>query len=56
MKVDLAKMSIPHLGKLISDAEDELRKKQVKKLRSQPCQCDRYTCFRCQQLNELDRS
>lgn len=42
--------TVDALDKLIEAAEQKRRVVKVRQLLKQKCDCDRYTCFRCQQL------
>lgn len=53
-RICLGDLSDVSLRKLIKDAESEGRRRAIKKILAQKCQCDRYTCYRCQQLQHLN--
>ena len=50
---DLSELTEAQLKSRIRAAEKELLRREIAALEAQACDCDRYTCGRCQRLMEL---
>ena len=53
MTSKVTKLSNKALERLAADIETEQRRRAIKKLLAQDCQCDRYTCQACVGLQNL---
>ena len=51
--LDLQSYSDSDLSALAKQAQGELRRRAILRALEEECYCDRYTCGRCQRLDEL---
>lgn len=53
LPINVTVFSSDDLAGIVREAQKELRERAIESLLKERCECDRYTCYRCQRLQGL---
>lgn len=51
--LNIEALSDEELREIVDRATNELRTRRIRILKAEPCNCDRYTCLRCYELQQI---